>query len=264
MPPCEQLAIISPHSIASPVCAWEVDQVRIHGKRLAPIVISDVAGLKVPDQITKINYLFFNASSSDGNILIWNSKTGNTATAKYAKVDRSDIFEVGSTESIIRFTQDSNRLAVVSQRRGQHYFTVVDYTSADADSFDQLALPDGVRLVDTWFIAGSNKLAILTWSMLVLVDAERNALLHATPVKSDFGFDRCHHFSEDGRNVAFAYRKTVISFSPSRKHQFRWCLSTRPQGNRRKNLPTAPSCDARSCLRTAQSSPAHPKADSSC
>src|SRR5262245_3797330 len=30
--------ILSHHSVASKVCAWEVEQVRVHAKRLAPVV----------------------------------------------------------------------------------------------------------------------------------------------------------------------------------------------------------------------------------
>src|SRR5262245_59383688 len=33
--------IVSPHSISSKVCAWEIEQVRAHAKRLAPVVIAD-------------------------------------------------------------------------------------------------------------------------------------------------------------------------------------------------------------------------------
>src|SRR5262249_47455203 len=51
--------IVSPHSVGSKVCAWEVEQVRTHGKRLAPVVIAEVQSLSVPDEIAKINYLFF-------------------------------------------------------------------------------------------------------------------------------------------------------------------------------------------------------------
>jgi hypothetical protein len=51
--------IISPNSVTSAVCAWEVEQVAALNKRLAPIVVERVNDDKVPRGIAKINYLFF-------------------------------------------------------------------------------------------------------------------------------------------------------------------------------------------------------------
>src|ERR1700759_4499176 len=51
--------IVSPNSLAAPGVAWEVEQVTIHGKRLAPIVIADIADLSVPPEIARINYADF-------------------------------------------------------------------------------------------------------------------------------------------------------------------------------------------------------------
>jgi TIR domain len=51
--------IVSPNSISSPVCAWEVEQVAALNKRLAPIVLEHVSDDRIPEAITKINYLFF-------------------------------------------------------------------------------------------------------------------------------------------------------------------------------------------------------------
>jgi TIR domain len=51
--------IVSPRSVSSPVCAWEVSQVAALNKRLAPIILERVDDDRVPDEIAKINYLFF-------------------------------------------------------------------------------------------------------------------------------------------------------------------------------------------------------------
>jgi formylglycine-generating enzyme required for sulfatase activity len=51
--------IVSPNSLASPVVAWEVEQVTLHGKRLAPVVIADISSLAVPPDIARINYADF-------------------------------------------------------------------------------------------------------------------------------------------------------------------------------------------------------------
>ena len=51
--------VVSPNSLASTVVCWEVEQVRLYGKRLAPVVIGDVDVLTVPPEISRINYIFF-------------------------------------------------------------------------------------------------------------------------------------------------------------------------------------------------------------
>jgi len=51
--------IVSPNSISSPICAWEVEQVASLNKRLAPIVLQRVADDRVPKGISRINYLYF-------------------------------------------------------------------------------------------------------------------------------------------------------------------------------------------------------------
>ncbi len=51
--------IISPHSVQSAVCSWEVEQVATLSKRLAPIVLEPVPDDRLPEAISKINYLFF-------------------------------------------------------------------------------------------------------------------------------------------------------------------------------------------------------------
>src|SRR6516225_2189613 len=49
--------IVSPNSISSPVCSWEVEQVAILNKRLAPIVLERVSDDRIPEAIAKINYV---------------------------------------------------------------------------------------------------------------------------------------------------------------------------------------------------------------
>lgn len=55
--------IISPRSIASPACAWEIEQVASLNKRLAPIVLERVPDDRIPQAAAKINYLFFDEAS---------------------------------------------------------------------------------------------------------------------------------------------------------------------------------------------------------
>jgi WD40 repeat protein len=51
--------IVSQRSVASPVCAWEIGEVARFNKRLAPIVLERVPDDRIPESVTKINYLFF-------------------------------------------------------------------------------------------------------------------------------------------------------------------------------------------------------------
>jgi hypothetical protein len=51
--------VVSPHSVKSAVCSWEVEQVATLSKRLAPVVLEPVANDRIPPAISKINYLNF-------------------------------------------------------------------------------------------------------------------------------------------------------------------------------------------------------------
>jgi formylglycine-generating enzyme required for sulfatase activity len=51
--------VVSPNSLASTVVRWEVEQVRLSGKRLAPVVIGKIDSPMVPPEISRINYIFF-------------------------------------------------------------------------------------------------------------------------------------------------------------------------------------------------------------
>jgi len=56
--------IVSPASLASQVVHWEVEQVRLHGKRLAPVVIGEVDFSAIPTEISRINVIFFTDDSA--------------------------------------------------------------------------------------------------------------------------------------------------------------------------------------------------------
>jgi formylglycine-generating enzyme required for sulfatase activity len=51
--------IVSSNALKSKICAWEVEQVRLHAKRLAPVVIENVDSASIPKEIARINYMFF-------------------------------------------------------------------------------------------------------------------------------------------------------------------------------------------------------------
>lgn len=57
--------IVSPASLASKVCRWEVDQVEAMGKRIAPVSLlppTEFSHLSLPGPIARINAIFFDAS----------------------------------------------------------------------------------------------------------------------------------------------------------------------------------------------------------
>lgn len=56
--------LISRESLKSKHCGWEVEETVRAGKRLVPVIISDVPNDEVPERLRKLNYVFFNAGQS--------------------------------------------------------------------------------------------------------------------------------------------------------------------------------------------------------
>jgi TIR domain len=50
--------LLSPHSAVSEICAWEVEFANSLSKKIAPIVIEDVAGADIPPMLARLNYIF--------------------------------------------------------------------------------------------------------------------------------------------------------------------------------------------------------------
>lgn len=50
--------LMSPQSVASEVCAWEVEYATSLNKRIAPIVIQDVEGDEIPPLLARLNFIF--------------------------------------------------------------------------------------------------------------------------------------------------------------------------------------------------------------
>lgn len=50
--------LLSPHSAASDVCAWEVEQATALSKRIAPIVIEEVEAADIPPLLARLNFIF--------------------------------------------------------------------------------------------------------------------------------------------------------------------------------------------------------------
>lgn len=56
------LFLISPDSIQSNVCGWEVEQAIKNGKRLIPVVVRDVRAADVPSELRSLNWIFLRES----------------------------------------------------------------------------------------------------------------------------------------------------------------------------------------------------------
>jgi len=56
--------VISPNSLSSKHCTWEVEQTARAAKRLVPVILTPVADADVPERLRKLNYVFFNQGQS--------------------------------------------------------------------------------------------------------------------------------------------------------------------------------------------------------
>lgn len=53
------LFLVSPDSLASPICAGEVDHAVLNGKRIIPVIVRDFDAKTAPASITHLNWIFF-------------------------------------------------------------------------------------------------------------------------------------------------------------------------------------------------------------
>ena len=54
--------LISPHSVASEICAWEVDHAERLGKSILPVVISETEAEAIPGRLSRLNFIFHRES----------------------------------------------------------------------------------------------------------------------------------------------------------------------------------------------------------
>lgn len=59
------LFLVSPDSVASPVCAVEVDHAVKNGKRIIPIIVREINATLAPATITHLNWIFFSRPQDD-------------------------------------------------------------------------------------------------------------------------------------------------------------------------------------------------------
>ncbi len=56
--------IISPNSVASEHCGWEVEETARAGKRLVPVILTETPDSSVPERLRKLNYVYFTNGQS--------------------------------------------------------------------------------------------------------------------------------------------------------------------------------------------------------
>ncbi len=61
--------LISPDSVTSPICTWEVDTAEAQGKGILPVVVHDVEADAIPGRLRRLNFVFFRtATERDSNL----------------------------------------------------------------------------------------------------------------------------------------------------------------------------------------------------
>lgn len=61
--------LLSPHSVASEVCAWEVEYATALNKRIAPIVIEEAPTERIPPLLARLNFIFCTSSDPFENAI---------------------------------------------------------------------------------------------------------------------------------------------------------------------------------------------------
>ncbi len=56
--------VLSPSSVDSEMCQWEVDEATRLSKRILPVVIRDMGDRPVPEKLRELNYIFFTPPNS--------------------------------------------------------------------------------------------------------------------------------------------------------------------------------------------------------
>lgn len=185
--------IISPNSLASKHCGWEVEETAKSGKRLVPVILTIVPDAQVPERLRRLNYVFFNEGQSfarslgqlaqalraDAGWIREHSRIGELATRWLEKGKTAALLLRGSD------LDDAKKWAV-SRPQNAPEISAAQQSFIEASSkaaSDELAAKLKLRwrvqaglLVASAVLAGLAALSFLQWQ-----SAERaNALLDAT------------------------------------------------------------------------------------
>ncbi|MEM7407626.1 MAG: TIR domain-containing protein [Pseudomonadota bacterium] len=73
--------VLSPHSLASEVCLWEVDRARVLAKRIAPVLLTDVDAGTVPEFLARLNWIDCTAFATDASAGVAGARALDQLTA---------------------------------------------------------------------------------------------------------------------------------------------------------------------------------------
>src|SRR5262245_44111622 len=59
--------LLSPHSVASEICDWELNDAERLSKRILPVVICDTPAENVPGRLKRLNYIFLRGASEESD-----------------------------------------------------------------------------------------------------------------------------------------------------------------------------------------------------
>ncbi|MCC0014720.1 MAG: toll/interleukin-1 receptor domain-containing protein [Rhodobiaceae bacterium] len=93
--------VLSPDSVGSEVCQAEIDHAQSFNKRFVPVVARDITGVRVPDALAQLNYIFFVPQPAVGA-----SGDFDTAADELA----------AALETDIGWIREHTRLGVLAQR----------------------------------------------------------------------------------------------------------------------------------------------------
>lgn len=58
--------LISPDSVASEICDWEINHAELLGKRVLPVLVKDTPSERVPERLKRLNYVFMRGDAEAG------------------------------------------------------------------------------------------------------------------------------------------------------------------------------------------------------
>lgn len=173
------LFLISPDSISSEVCDWEINEAERLGKRLIPVVIRDTPNVKVPARLSRLNFVFLDqpgryplefgglleALKADSNWVREHTRLGELAT-RWAKASRP-------ARLLIR----GKDIAAAESWRSSRTPTAPEISALHAEYIDS-SRRNATHQQRLWF-AGSLGALILTGGLAVIAWGQRNEAVEA-------------------------------------------------------------------------------------
>lgn len=197
---------LSPHSIASSVCGWEVSEAERLGKRVLPVVLRKVAEAAVPATLSKLNFIFMDGRAKHKGLsllkdaleaeLPWlreHTRLGDLALQWQSKPGNAGILRGSSLDAAERWIASQPRSAALATDHHRNYITA-SRKAASARNRNWIGGAAGIVVLS---------LALAGWSEINRREAERQrdraekVLAAATQAAGGLVFDLAQEF----RNV---------------------------------------------------------------